>query len=157
MTEKRVIGRGGKLPWRLPRDLEHFRDTTMGHPMIMGRPTCESFPRRPLPGRTNIVLTQQEDFLAPGAIVVHSLRNAYLAATSAPGADEIFVVGGAEVYRQFIPFATKMYLTSVLANIDGDAFFPELSGSWRIQSETPFELRPGDEYPTSYRILRRII
>jgi len=117
-----VIGRAGKLPWRLPDDLAHFKRTTLGHPLIMGRKTWESL-RGPLPGRRNLVVTRAPGYRADGAEVFGSLDAAL--AACAPETDA-FVIGGAEIYAQALPRADRLYLTRVHADVSGDALFPEL-------------------------------
>ncbi len=136
MGENRVIGSRGKIPWRMPADFEHFKNLTMGHPVIMGRKTLESI-KRPLPGRTNIVITTQKDFKAEGCMVAGSLDDALRLAASAPGAEEIFVIGGEQIYKLALPKATVIYLTTVHGTFEGDAFFPEFSeAEWQLaQSE----------------------
>ncbi len=127
MSENRVIGVRNALPWHLPADLRHFRSLTMGHTVIAGRKNYESI-GRPLPGRTNIIVTRDPAYRAPGCTVVHSID----AALEAAGADnEIFVIGGAQIYEQTIRLAERMYLTLVHARIEGDAFFPPFDpGEW---------------------------
>lgn len=122
----RAIGRGGRLLWRIPEDMQRFKKTTTGHPVIMGRKTWESIPEkfRPLPGRTNIVVTRQKDHVARGAAVVSSLDAALAAAASAAGSEEILIVGGGELYREALPFADRLYLTLVDDDAEGDTFFP---------------------------------
>lgn len=116
-----VIGQGDRLPWHLPADLRHFRTLTLGKPIVMGRRTYLSL-GRPLPERCNIVLTRQTAFRAPGCEVVHSV-SAVLAA--AADARELMVIGGADVYRQFLPMASRIYLTEVRAEFPGDTHFPD--------------------------------
>ena len=122
MTENRVIGRNGTIPWDLPEDRRHFRELTMGHPVIMGRKTFESI-GRPLPGRTTIILSRQRSFPAEGCLVVHDLDAALMAAS---GNSEIFICGGGELYREALPRAARLYLTIVHMSVDGDTFFPEI-------------------------------
>ena len=122
MDAKRAIGRNNQLPWHLPKDLERFRQTTLGHPVIMGRKTFESI-GRPLPGRTNIVLTKQRGYRAPGCTVVHDLAAAFAACE---GAGEVFVLGGENLFRATIATADRIYLTVVQADVGGDAHFPEI-------------------------------
>lgn len=120
-----VIGRDGSLPWRIPEDMKWFKARTAGRPLIMGRKTWESFPRRPLPGRTNIVVTRQADYRAEGGVVTGSLDDALdLARGEQP--DEIMIIGGAELYRVALPIAKRIYLTLVQGNIGGDTCFPTL-------------------------------
>ena len=124
LTRDLVIGREGALPWREPADMRHFRRVTMGHPVVVGRRTFESFPRRPLPGRTNLVLTRNRSYQVPeGAVACRSLEEA-IAWCKKEGAGKLFVLGGAEVYRQALPIADEMQLTWIPGKIEGDAFFP---------------------------------
>jgi dihydrofolate reductase len=116
-----VIGRDNALPWRLPQDLRRFRALTLGKPILMGRRTFESIGRA-LPGRTNLVLTRDPHWRAPGVLVVHSVAEA-LALTRASA--ELVVIGGAEIFRLLLPRAHRMYLTDVHADVPGDTFFPE--------------------------------
>ncbi len=125
-ARSRAIGKNGKLLWQLPGDLPRFRALTDGHPVVMGRKTWDSLPPkfRPLPGRTNIVVTRMEDYPAGGARVAHSLPEALSLAKRAEGAREIFVIGGGELYRAALPFADRLYLTLVDSDAEGDTFFP---------------------------------
>ena len=115
-----TIGLDNRLPWRLPKDLQRFKALTLGHPVVMGRRTWESI-GRPLPGRMNIVVTRATRIAAPGCRVAHSLEEALEAAA---GADEVFVVGGADLYRVALPFAERLLLTEIRREFAGDAFFP---------------------------------
>jgi dihydrofolate reductase len=117
-----VIGRDNALPWRLPQDLKRFRALTLGKPILMGRRTFESIGRA-LPGRTNLVLTRDRHWHAPGVLVVHSVEEA-LALTRASA--ELVVIGGAQIFRLLLPQARRIYLTDVHADIPGDTFFPEI-------------------------------
>jgi dihydrofolate reductase len=136
-----VIGCDNQMPWHLPEDLAHFKRLTLGHPVVMGRKTYESILAalgKPLPGRTNIVVTRQAGFAAPGCIVAASLDAALAAAARA--AEEIFVIGGAEIYRLALERADRVYLTRIDAAFDGDATFPALDpAAWR---ETERENHP---------------
>ena len=139
MDNRRLIGAGGHLPWRLPADLRWFKQVTMGKPMVMGRRTYESI-GRPLPGRHSIVLTRSQDYMAQGCTVVHSVEEALEAA--GPVA-EVMVIGGAQVFRLFMPWATRLYLTLVDAALEGDTYFPVLDeAAWH---ETWSRERPADE------------
>lgn len=129
MAPNRVIGLRGTLPWRLPSDLKHFKRITLNKPVLMGRKTWDSLQVQPLPGRDNFILTRNSDFKADGAAVVHSLEEA-LALVVGPG--EIMVIGGEEVYRLALPWASCIYLTEVQGVFEGDTHFPELdSTEWR--------------------------
>jgi dihydrofolate reductase len=122
MADNRVIGRDNEVPWHIPQDMKRFRSITMGHPVIMGRKTYESI-GRPLPGRKNVVLTRNRDYRAAGAVIVHSLSAAL---DECAGADEIFICGGGEVFREALPLASRIYLTVVHMEATGDTFFPEI-------------------------------
>lgn len=130
-----VIGKDGKLPWHLPEDLKRFKALTMGHHIIMGRRTWESI-GRPLPGRTPVVVTRNDSYTAPGAAVVHSLTEALASCTDD---NEVFVIGGEEIYRAALPTADRIYLTAVDAEYAGDTRFPALvSEEWReVSRERP--------------------
>ena len=122
----RALGKNGDLLWKIPADLKRFRERTASHPVIMGRKTWESLPEavRPMPGRTNIVITRQAAYAAPGASVVSSIEDALKIARSAPGAEEIFVIGGGDIYAAALPFATRLDLTLIDGEKEADAFFP---------------------------------
>jgi len=134
MSENRVIGRENRLPWHLPEDLHHFKGLTLGHPIVMGRKTFESI-GRVLPGRTNVILSRRRGFKVPGAIVLESFEEALASLAREPGGSEIFVVGGADVYRQALPRADRVYLTIVHAHVEGDATFPELPSAEFVETE----------------------
>jgi len=123
MAENRVIGKNNQLIWHLPAALKFFKNLTTGHPIIMGRKTYESI-GKPLPNRTNIIITRQPDFKVEGCLVAHSLNEALMMAQQLDS--EIFVIGGAEIYRQAMFLADTIYLTEVHHEFDGDTFFPEI-------------------------------
>jgi dihydrofolate reductase len=126
-----TIGLDNTLPWRLPEDLKHFKALTMGHHIIMGRKTYESLGRL-LPGRTTVIVSRNRDYAVSGAIVVGSLQQAIQACD---GDDELFVIGGAELYREALPVAGRLYLTEIDEDFDGDAHFPVIDSSiWRETS-----------------------
>jgi dihydrofolate reductase len=125
-----VIGANGTIPWRIPEDMRRFRALTMGHPIVMGRKTWDSFPRRPLPGRTNIVITRDANWHADGALVAHSLRAALERAQTENPA-EIAIIGGAEIYTATLPFADRIHLTEVHARPGGDVTLPPFGPEWR--------------------------
>ena len=144
-----VIGRDNQLPWHLPADLRHFKQTTMGKPILMGRKTYESI-GRPLPGRTNIVITRDAGYTADGCVVVHSIEAAMQAVREQ---EEIMVIGGAEFYRQVLPYADTIYLTRIHEDFEGDTFFPELTAAeWREVERTDCE--PDAKNPHRYSFLR---
>ncbi|TRM52130.1 dihydrofolate reductase [Achromobacter sp. LC458] len=142
-STNRVIGRDNTLPWKLPGDLAHFKRSTLGHPIIMGRKTWDSL-GRPLPGRSNIVISRNPDFTATGATVVPSLQ----AAIDACGeVDEAFVIGGAQIYAQALPLAQRVLATEVHADVGGDAFFPLLpSFQWKETAREPQPAENGYDY-----------
>lgn len=130
-----VIGKDNKLPWHLPADLQFFKRTTFGHPIIMGRKNFESIGRA-LPGRTNIVLTRNPDFVADSVKVANSLNEAFNIAA----ADECFIIGGAEIYREALPFCQKLYITRVHGVFEGDTYMPEFKNKFRrISCEKHFK------------------
>ena len=122
VAENGVIGNAGKIPWRIPHDMKHFRALTLTKPCIMGRKTWESLPKKPLDRRTNIVVTRDKAFSAPGALVVQSFDDAMDAALAEQSA-EISVIGGAAIYAAALPRATRIHLTEVHADFPGDAHF----------------------------------
>lgn len=126
MTESRVIGIENRLPWSIPEDLKRFKKITLGHPIIMGRKTYESI-GRVLPGRTNIVITRERAYRVEGGAVVHSFEEALQWAKRSDGASEIFVIGGAEIFRLALPLAQRLYLTEVHWPFEGDTFFPDFA------------------------------
>jgi dihydrofolate reductase len=132
-----VIGADGGLPWHIPSDLKRFKATTLGKPIIMGRKTWDSLPRKPLPGRLNIVLTRHRDFAAEGALVVHDVEQALPVAGDVP---EVCVIGGGEIYALFFGQANRIYETVVDVDVAGDTYAPELDpAEWQeidlVQSE----------------------
>jgi dihydrofolate reductase len=157
-AENGVIGRNNKLPWHLPEDLRYFRQVTMGKPIVMGRKTFESI-GRPLPGRTNIVITRNPDFRVEGVEVVRSLDEALSLAGDiavVDGAEELVVIGGSEVYGLAIPRADRLYLTRVHASVEGDAWLPEID--WRAWRETARERHAAatpDSYDYSFIVYER--
>ncbi|MFC6633290.1 dihydrofolate reductase [Microbulbifer taiwanensis] len=143
-----AIGRDNGLPWRISGDLQFFKRTTLGKPVVMGRKTFESI-GRPLPGRVNIVISRNPDWCADGVVCASSLEQALdMAAQSAveTGAGEVMVIGGAQIYRQSLPLASRVYLTEVAAAVDGDAFFPELDDCWGEVSRQCYPESDRDEY-----------
>ena len=126
MAENRVIGRDNAIPWDLPADRKRFRELTLGHPVIMGRKTFESL-AGPLPGRKNIIITRQTDYRPQGCSVAHNLAAALALAGEA---DEVFICGGGEVYREALPIADRIYLTIIHRAFAGDSRFPEIPGQF---------------------------
>ena len=157
-AENRVIGKDNTLIWHLPADMAYFKAKTSGHCVITGRKNYESIPEkfRPLPNRTNIVVTRQENYSAPGAIVVNSLENA-LSEAQKTGDKEIFIIGGAEIYSQSLRYADKIYLTRIHANFDGDAFFPELpKEDWKLTESVQGLVDEKNKYAHDFVVLEKI-
>lgn len=160
-SRNRVIGNHNKLPWYLPEDLKYFKRVTLGKPVIMGRKTFESI-GRPLPGRTNIIITRNPDWHAEGAgvRVVHSLQEAIELAESLAlinGFEEALVIGGAEIYALALPKADRIYLTQVHAEVQGDAFFPPLEPSqWEEVAREDFVAVEPNPYDYSFIVLDRV-
>lgn len=152
MDRNRLIGRENQLPWHLPADLAHFKAITTGYPILMGRKTHESI-GRPLPNRTNIVLTRDKNYQAEGVITVHSLEEAQSYCQAYP---EIFIIGGAEIYRLAMPKLHRLYLTLIDHAFQGDAYFPEWSASeWREVSRETHEPDEKNAYAYTFLTLER--
>jgi dihydrofolate reductase len=140
MAKNRVIGANNRIPWRIPGEQQLFKQITMGHHIVMGRKTYESIGRL-LPGRTTVVVSRQSGYAVPGAIVAHSLQDALNAAARD---DEVFVIGGAELFREALPRADRIHLSTIDAEPQGDTWMPEFDMSeWR---EVSSEQRPGFRY-----------
>ena len=152
MAENRVIGRNNQLPWRIPADLRHFKALTLGKPVIMGRKTYESI-GRPLPGRDNIVISADSGYQAEGCQVVHSVEQALEAAGSC---EEAMIIGGANLYRQTLENADRLYLTLVKAEPEGDTWFPEIElQQWREIERQAHTADESNEYDYDFVVLER--
>ncbi len=148
-----MIGRDNGLPWHLPADLRHFKAVTLGKPIVMGRRTHESIGRA-LPGRHNIVVTRQRDYVAAGCTVAASIAAAIAACGDV---DEAMVIGGGELYRALLPRCDAIYLTLVHSIVDGDAFFPELDpADWREIERVDHEADDKNAYPYSFILKERV-
>lgn len=164
MAKNQVIGKEGKLPWKLGPDMKRFRELTIGKPVIMGRKTFESIGKA-LAGRVNIILTKRHDYQAADCIVTHSLEDALRAAGTGgnradaslpPKPPEIMVIGGAEVYNLFLPHAKQMYLTYIHHEFEGDAFFPAFDpAEWQEITRQDFKADAQSPYSYSFVILER--
>ena len=154
-----VIGSDGGMPWRLSSDLQRFKKLTLGKPIIMGRKTFDSI-GKPLPGRTNIVVTRDKEWQSPGAVNVRSLDQAIEMAneiSSSSGAEELFVIGGGEIYRQALDLVDRIYLTRVEADIEGDTKFPKLKEEdWRSSNEEHIPADAKNSHPTTFVVLDRV-
>lgn len=151
MADNGVIGKDGALPWRIPEDMRHFKALTIGKPCIMGRKTWDSLPRKPLPGRENIVVTRDRQFRADGAVIAHSLDDAIIRAHDA---EEICIIGGSEIYKAALPRVTRIHLTAVHGAFEGDtALAPFDKAIWREISREDYATSDGLRY--SYVTLER--
>jgi dihydrofolate reductase len=163
MANNNAIGKDNQLLWHLPEDLQYFKRTTMGKPIVMGRKTFESI-GRPLPGRLNIVITRQQDWQHDGVKIVHTIDDALRLAEAQSmidGIDEMMVIGGAEIYKTALPQADKLYVTRVDAEIDGDAFFPEIDSSvWQETNRESFFASDSalktNTYDYAFCVLKRV-
>jgi len=153
MSRNRVIGRDNRLPWHLPEDLRRFKQLTMGHHIVMGRKTWASIGRL-LPGRTTVIVTRNPDLQVPGAKIAASLDEALrLCADDA----EVFVIGGAEIFRTALPLAQRLYLTTIDADIDGDTLMPEMDWTvWRCVESEAHPAGPGNALPWTFAVYDRI-
>lgn len=152
VAENGVIGRKDTLlPWRLSADLIRFKALTMGHPIIMGRKTYETF-HRALPGRQNIIITHNPSYTAEGCVVVGSLQAAF---DIAEPSDEVFIIGGSTLYEQALPLASKIYLTQVHAKVEGDVFFNYDPAQWQQIDSESHEADAKNDYPYSFTTLVR--
>lgn len=139
VAENHVIGDNNRLIWHIPGDLKRFKAITMGHPIVMGRKTFESI-GKPLPGRTNVIISRNKEFKAEGCLVYNSLRGALEALRHEK---EVFIIGGGEIYRETLPIAQRIYLTKIHKSFPGDTFFPEINtDEWEITFE---EIVPAGE------------
>lgn len=145
-----VIGNDNDLIWHLPADLKHFKNVTSGSSIVMGRKTYESI-GRPLPKRENIIITRQADLTIDGCLVFNSLQEAIEKAKS----EEVFIIGGGEIYKQALELADKIYLTKIHQDFEGDTVFPEIGKDWKIISEKEGELDEKNKLPHSFLELVR--
>jgi len=152
MARNRVIGRDNQLPWHLPADLRHFKELTLGKPILMGRKTWESLPGV-LPGRRHIVVTRRQDYVADGAETAADLDAAIALAGEV---EEIMIVGGATLYAEALPIADRLYMTLVDADIEGDTRFPEFDmDTWRVIDESPAPADEKNRYNLRFLTLER--
>lgn len=152
MDKMGLIGKENQMPWHLPGELAYFRKVTTGHPIIMGRKTFESIGSKPLPNRTNVIMTRDRQFTAPGCVVLHSVEEALAHVADEP----CFVIGGAQIYRAFLPLADKLYVTHIDHAFEGDEYFPEVAWSdWQLISEEPGKTDERNPYRFSFRIYVR--
>lgn len=150
MDENRAIGKDNDLPWYLPNDLKHFKKTTMGKPIVMGRKTYESI-GKPLPGRENIVVTRDESYKAEGTTIVHSVDEVLKM-----NAEEICVIGGTEIFNMFLPAADRLYITEIHHTFEADTYFPELNDNeWKEVSRTEGIVDEKNKYPHEFVVYEK--
>src|SRR5687768_15930727 len=157
LSENKVIGKNNDLPWRLPDDMKFFMETTKGHHVVMGRKNYDSLldKYKPLPNRTNIVVTRQKNLNAPGCAVVHSVDEGIRIAKQNQE-PELFIIGGAEIYKITLPNANRLYLTEIYANVDGDTYFPEFSkNEWKEISRKPHPADARHKYSFDFVVYER--
>ncbi len=155
MSGNRVIGKENELPWDMPDDMAYFNRVTMGHYIVMGRKNYESN-RGALPGRTNIVLTRNKSWSVPDAIVLHDLDDA-IELAGKNGEEELFIIGGGEIYRLSLPLTQRIYLTLIDTEVEGDVTYPELpEEEWKIVSADPHPADQRNPYPYTFYIYERI-
>lgn len=154
MDENRVIGMENQLPWRLPEDLKFFKRMTMGHPIVMGRKTYESI-GKPLPGRENIVITRDHNFLPAGCTIMHSIEE--LLDFSGKIDEEVFVIGGAEIFKEIFHYADKLYLTLIHEQFNGDTYFPVFDlDHWQLESREKGLKDEKNPYDYEFLIYKRV-
>lgn len=152
MGKNRVIGKDNQMPWHLPADLAYFKKVTTGHPIIMGRKTFQSI-GRPLPNRENIILTRDKMFKHDNCTIINCVEEALALAAS----KDIFVIGGAEIYEQFLPFAKKIYITQIHENFSGDTFFPKLTKEWQLQSSQLHSKDEKNKYDYEFQLFEKLV
>ena len=158
VSENNVIGKDNALIWHLPADMKFFKEKTTGHCVITGRKNYESIPEkfRPLPNRTNIIITRQKDYHAPGAIITGSVEEA-IEKAKATGDDEIFIIGGAEIFKQSLRYTDKIYLTMIHHFFEGDVFFPELDpAEWKETARSKGIVDEKNKYPHDFFTFEKI-
>ncbi len=152
MAKNGCIGKNNNLPWRLPADLKFFKKTTLGHPILMGRKTFESIGSKPLPGRKNIVITTQKDFTSEGVEVFHNLEDAFQATL-----EDLFIIGGANIYSQTLQKADYLYITKVHTDVDGDAYFPKINiQDWKLIQEETYLADEKNQFDMTFQLFERV-
>ncbi len=159
ISENNIIGKDNSLIWHLPADMKYFKEKTTGHCVITGRKNYESIPEkfRPLPNRTNIVITRQKEYSAPGAIVMGSIEEA-IEKSKQMGDKEVFIIGGAEIYKQSLHLVDKLYITKIHHSFEGDAAFPQLDPAiWKETKREDFQADEKNKYDYSFGEYKKII
>ncbi len=153
MDRNRVIGIANQMPWHIPAELAYFKRVTTGHPIIMGRRTFESIGSKPLPRRTNILLSRDRSFTAADIVVLHSVEEVLELYKNS----EAFIIGGAQIYREFLPIAERLYITMIDHDFEGDEYFPEIDWSeWALVSEEPGLQDEKNPYSYSFKVFDRV-
>jgi len=153
VAKDNVIGADNDIPWYCPADLQHFKRTTMGAPVVMGRKTYESLKIQPLPGRRNIIISRNSDYQAAGCDIFSSIEAAMEQLASV---DKVFIIGGAELYKQMLPKAQELYVTQVDVAVTGDRYFPEISAQeWQLQSESDFDADEKNPHAMRFQYYQR--
>ena len=155
-AKNNVIGKDNDIPWYLPADLKYFKKTTLNHHIIMGRKTYQSI-GKPLPKRTNIILTRDPYFIISNCIVVHSIEDGLEIALD-NGAEEVFIIGGGSIYEQSMPYVDKVYLTEVDLDVKGTVYFPALDPKeWTLLSEEQHEADEKNKHSYTFKVLERVV
>jgi len=154
IAKNNIMGKDNNIPWYLPADLKYFKKVTLGHPILMGRKTYLSI-GRPLPKRTNIILTRNPFFIAANCLVVHSIQEG-LEIAQEENANEVFIIGGSQIYESSMDYWDRLYLTTVDAEVEGDIIFPELDFSeWQLVSEVKHKADDKNEYDYTFKVFDR--
>ena len=155
VAQNNIIGKDNDIPWYLPADLQYFKKTTLGHTVIMGR-SCYSSIGRPLPKRTNIIITRDPFFISSHCLIARSIPEA-LSMAHSKGGSEVFIIGGGQIYEQSTDLWDKLYLTEVDIKVDGDIFFPEIDfKKWKLVSSERLEKDVKNEYNYTFKIFEKI-
>lgn len=155
VAQNNIIGKDNDIPWYLPADLQYFKKTTLGHTVIMGR-NCYASIGRPLPKRTNIIVTRDPFFISSSCKIARSIPEA-LSLAHSEGESEVFIIGGGQIYDQSLELWDKLYLTEVDLKVDGDIFFPEIDfKKWKLTSSETFEKNDNNEYNYTFKIYEKI-
>ena len=153
MDKNRLIGQEGRIPWRLPADLAYFKRLTLGHPVIMGRRTFESI-GEPLSDRQNVIITANQGYQKKGCAILHSMEDALDFCMD----KDVFIIGGAQIYREFLPYAERLYITLIDDTFSGDSYFPEIDGNlWKLISKTQGERNEKNPYDYYFLVYERMI
>ncbi|WP_099351586.1 dihydrofolate reductase [Fredinandcohnia onubensis] len=154
MDKNQLIGKDNDLPWRLPADLAYFKRVTMGHPIIMGRKTYDSI-GRPLPGRENIIVTRDTSYKAEGCKVIHSIEE--IVKMNQQTDQELFVIGGAEIFKEILPYSDRLYITEINEGFDGDTYFPAFDkAKWKVISKEQGIKNEKNPYDYTFLVYEKI-